>query len=154
VPQSLLRGTREGVLACWGAECLQVLADRYGPLDSVYARSRSLGLNRPEEDMSSAQLRFRKGTEGLVFLNGLGSQSEVWLEEWGCENHLVHRLDWRLEETAELAGCYREFCTLLAGGPMPAFQLDRRLEGLRWAEWFQQSARLDREIHADEVVHG
>lgn len=154
IPQDLLRGTREGVLSHWGAECLQLLADRCGALDSVYARSRSLGLNRPEEDVVAAQLRFRNGIEGLVALNGLGSQSGMELEEWGEDLYRIHRMNWRVWGDGHLEEYYREFKLLLTGIPAPASGVGLRLEGLRWAEWFQQSARLDREIHASEVVHG
>lgn len=156
IPQGLLRGTREGVLSHWGADCLQLLADHYGALDSVYARSRSLGLNRPEEDVVAAQLRFRNGIEGLVALNGLGSQSGVELEEWGEDKYRIYRMNWHVSGDEHLEEYYREFKCLLTetSTPVSVVRVGLRLEGLRWAEWFQQSARLDREIHASEVVHG
>lgn len=153
IPQDQLQGTREGVLIHWGAECLQLLADRHGALDSAYARSRSLGLNRPEEDVVTAQLRFKNGIEGLVSLNGLGAQSGVVLEEWGEGKDRICSMNWRVPEDGYLEP-YREFRGLLAEGLAPAIHVGQRLEGLKWAEWFQQSARLDREIYANEVVHG
>jgi predicted dehydrogenase len=154
VPQDQLQDRGEGILFFWGGECLQLLAERYGALDSAYARTRSLGINRPEEDVASAQLRFRNGIEGLVCLTGLAGRSGVELEEWREGGQLSFRCAWQSPGAAGLAGPYREFGRLLAEGVPPPCGLGSFLEGLRWAEWFGQSARLDREIHADEVVHG
>lgn len=154
IPRQLLHDTREGVLLHWGAELLQVMADRFGPLESVYARTRSLGINRPEEDLVSALLRFRNGVEGLAEFNGLGEGTGVELREWSAAGAGESRVSWGTLTAQLLEPHYREFKALLTSGQLPGTNLAARLEGFRWAEWLQQSARLDREIHAKEVVHG
>lgn len=154
VSQAALRGTREGLLAHWAAPCLQMLAGRYGQLDSVYARTRSLGLNRPEEDVANALLRFRNGVEGWVSFCGLGGQSGMELTEWGQEDEHHHCWEWAASGPALLTTVYQSFQAYLLGREALPAQMKVPAEGLRWAEWFQQSARLDREIFADEVVHG
>lgn len=154
IPKTLLRGTREGVLLHWGVECFKVLSECFGPLDSVYARSRSLGLNRPEEDVASALLRFRNGVEGMATLNGLGDEAGVELREWCERGDRILSFAWGEITAQRLEPQYADFKTLLAEGCTPANTLEGMLEGVKWAEWFQQSARLDREIHAEEVVHG
>ena len=155
IPRHLLEDTREGVLMHWGAALLQLLAERFGPLESVYARSRSLGLNRPEEDVASALLRFRNGVEGLVDFNGLAEGGGVELREWGIAGTGDFHAPWGAITAELLRPHYHEFGLLLTGAAEPVNKtLGAGLEGYRWAEWFQQSARLDREIHAREVVHG
>lgn len=153
VPQAALVG-RGGLLAEWGAYCLQILAQRHGRLDSVYARSRSLGLNRPEEDMVTAQLRFANGLEGEVSLVGLGEGSGVELEEWSRGGRESHCLAWSGAEGPGLRGVYEALAQSLASGMPRPPEFRPPLEGLRWAKWFEQSARLDREVFANEVVHG
>lgn len=153
VPQAALVG-RGGLLAEWGAYCLQILAQRHGRLDSVYARSRSLGLNRPEEDMVTAQLRFANGLEGEVSLVGLGDGSGVELEEWSRGGRESHSLAWFGTEAPGLRGVYEALSCSLASGTATPPEFRPPLEGLRWAKWFEQSARLDREVFANEVVHG
>ncbi len=153
VPRAALTGTRQGLLVFWGVALFQVLAERFGRLDSVYARTRSLGLNRPEEDVVSAQLRFANGVEGLVSLSGLGSESEMVLEEWSEGGARCLRFVWLEPGAAALGQAYADFAQVLRPGAEAPPPLRLPLEGLRWAEWFQQSARRDREIYANEVAH-
>ncbi|MCC7261536.1 MAG: hypothetical protein IT369_03335 [Candidatus Latescibacteria bacterium] len=154
LPQDLLRHGREGLLHHWGAFCLQLLAERHGRLDSVYARTRSLGLNRPEEDMVSAQLRFTNGVEGVVSLVALAADSEVILEEWGEGERQCHRLTWSSGDSDGPGQGYAALAACLEMGCPPPVWMHPPLEGVRWAEWLAQSARLDREVFANEVVHG
>ncbi len=150
LPQSWIKDTREGLLLFCGPAYFSLIHEYFGALDSVYARARSLGLNRPEEDVVVAQLRFRNGVEGSVHLNGLGGQGRVVLQIWGERAAREFAADLPLD----LRPQYRDFLAAIETGRAPALSGARLLESLKWVEWFRQAARFDREVFAHEVCLG
>ena len=69
--------TEQGVVAECGAPFGALLQHCFGPIDTVYARTRSLIANRPQEDVALVQLHFKDGTEGTLQINALGSRARV-----------------------------------------------------------------------------
>lgn len=147
IPQSWVKDAREGLLLGHGLAYWALIHEYFGALDSVYARARSLGLNRPQEDVAVAQLRFRNGVEGLVHLNGLGEQGRASLQIWGERG----RNEFAAELPFDLRPQYENFLAALNNGTAPVLSGGPLLEGMKWAGWFRQSARLDREVFAKEV---
>lgn len=154
IPQRWLRDTREGLLLFHGLGYFSLLSGCFGPLDSVYARTRSLGLNRPEEDAAVAQLRFRNGIEGVVQLNGLGARGRVGLQVWGERGEREFEAELPFLPDQGLRLQYEDFIEVIERGTCPAASGARLLDSMGWVEWFQQSARLDREVFASEVSIG
>jgi predicted dehydrogenase len=152
VAQARLRGTRDGVLARYGAPFLGLLVECLGPIDSIYARARSLGLNRPEEDLVVAQLRFRNGIEGLVRMNGLGDTDQVVLHLYGEGGQA--RASAPIEEVCVpgLRRQFEDFLDAVREGRQPRHDGRSAAAGFRWCGWIEQAARLDREVKCGEVV--
>ena len=149
-PRHCLKNEKEGVLLLHGLEYLSWIGRHLGPLDSVYARSRSLGLNRPVEDLAIAQLWFKSGLEGIVQINGLGEQEEVCLRLHGRCGTMKSNNGWG-ENLDGLRLQYEDFIECIAHGRKPAWSGEEALGGLYWAHWIHQAARLGRVIARPEV---
>lgn len=152
VPQHRLRGTREGVLLGYGIPCLSLLGSRFGAIDSIYARTRSLGLNRPEEDLAVAQFRYQDGLEGVFQLNGLGAEAQVCLRVYGQQGAAACAVPLEEDGGPGLRRQYADFAAALRLGRDPSYNGVQVLEGMRCLEWVQQAARLDREVFRNEVT--
>lgn len=145
-----LRNKKEGVLLLHGLEYLSFIGRHLGPLDSLYAHTRSLGLNRPAEDIAVAQLWFKNGLEGIVQINGLGEQNEVSLRVYGRHGTMKSNNGWG-ENLDGLRLQYEDFIECISHGRRPVWSGEKALEGLYWAHWIHQAARLGREIARPEV---
>lgn len=151
--ESLASG-REGVLLLQGVFAMVILTGRFGHLDSVYARTRSLGLNRAAEDIAVAQLRFQNGLEGTVQINGLESRSEMTLRIYGSDGADEIRSDLECTTGDGLRDQYESFMAAAEGGADPDFGSRELVQGLFMLEWLNQSARQDREVYRREVELG
>ena len=149
-PRQCLRNKKEGVLLLHGLEYLSLIGRHLGPLDSIYAHSRSLGLNRPAEDIAVAQLWFNSGLEGIVQINGLGEQDEVSLQVYGRHGTMNSNSGWR-ENLDGLRLQYEDFIECISHGRRPVWSGEEALEGLYLAHWIHQAARLGKEIARPEV---
>jgi len=152
IPRSGLAPRKEGVLLLCGVDFLGLMGEYFGPVDSVWARTRSWGWNRPAEDTVVAQFRFRDGKEGAIHINGLGERDQVWLRLYG-------RSGWKESSHTKAAGCWEawrfshlDFCQVVQAGKEPVWDGQKALKGFFFADWIQQSARLDREIFSNEVI--
>jgi predicted dehydrogenase len=144
----------EGVLLQQGVFAMVVLTGSFGHLDSVYARTRSLVLNRAAEDIAVAQLRFQNGLEGSVEINGLESGSEMALRMYGTDGATEIRKDLACTAEDALRVQYESFVTAAEGGPDPEFGSRELVQGLFLLGWLNQSARQDREVYRREVEPG
>ena len=150
-PKQWLGEEREGVLLLHGIKYLNLIRKCFGDIDSIYARTRSVGLNRLAEDVMVAQLRFKDGLEGVVVVNGLGDREGVGMELYGRTGTADWKGD-RLDTFPEgLRFQYRDFTRTLRHGGKPIFGGEEGVEGLFCVEWIQQSARQEREIFRKEV---
>ncbi|MFC1526718.1 Gfo/Idh/MocA family protein [Candidatus Latescibacterota bacterium] len=151
VPRGILAGRREGVLTLFGTPYLRLLTDGFGPLDSIYARSRSLCLNRPSADLAVAQLRFANGVEGLLEVNGLGDRSRVEFETHTTTGAILRSARPRELAANALRQAYGSLRVLLEEGTAaPSNQ--STLERIQFiVDWIEQSARLDAEVYRKDV---
>ncbi|MEW6754899.1 MAG: hypothetical protein AB1505_28540 [Candidatus Latescibacterota bacterium] len=148
-----LAARREGVLLRAGQDYLALVEAGCGPVDLVWAQSRSLLRNRPTEDLCVAYLKCQDGCEGLVRLHGLGALGQAQLDLFGVHGcrTVVSALD---EASAREAWhrAYQDFAGFLAGQGPPRWSGVQAAGGLRLMQWLQQSARLGREVRRPEVV--
>ena len=153
-PKQWLGEEREGVLLLHGIKYLNFVRGCFGDIDSIYAQTRSLGLNRMVEDVVVAQLRFKEGLEGVVSINGLGDRKGVEMALYGRTGATDFKAD-RLDAFPEgLRFQYQDFARTLRHGRKPIFGGEEGVEGLFCVEWIQQSARQEREIFRKEVKIG
>ena len=151
VPQDRLRDVSEGVLLSHGTGYLSLLLRCFGELDWVYGRTRSLGLNRPTEDVVVAQLRFRSGMEGLLQINGLERRGGADLEVYGVRGKREFRTEEPSSSREGLRSAHRDFVGALQHGRAPAFGGLEAAAANHLVDWIRQSARLEREVSAKEV---
>ena len=144
LPKQWLINEREGVLLLYGLPFIY-LSQILGEIDSIYARTRSLGLNRPTEDVVVAQLKFKHGLEGIFQLNGLGDKEEAVVNLYGSDGVVEVRLD-QLEVSEGFECYYEDFIRVVRYGKKPVWEGVDVVSSHYFLEWIQQSARLDREI--------
>ena len=146
--------TGDGVVLLHGQHALSVLTHRFGHLDSMYARTRTLKLNRPAEDIAVAQLRFSSGLEGTVQVNALGDRGAIRLALYGSGATIEHRADLRTASAHELARQYADFAAAADSKSTPEYGYRELVRGSFLSEWLHQSARQDREIYRRDVQVG
>jgi len=154
LPKQELATGKEGVLLLQGVFVMVWLTARFGPLDSVYARTRSVGLNRAAEDVAVAQLRFLNGLEGTVQITGLGSRSELSFHLYGSDGTAESGGIQQASSVAGLRVHYENFMAAADGKCDPQFGGRELAQGLFMVEWLGQSARQDREVYRSEVELG
>ncbi len=150
VPKRYLLDDKEGVLLRHGLDYLTLLGEHLGPLDSIYARTRSLGLNRPAEDIAVVQLWFKSGLEGTVQFNGLGEKDEVSFQLYGRQGTVKSENCWR-ENLEGLRLQYKDFVECILHGRRSVWSGEKALGGHFCAHWIHQAARLGKEIAKPEV---
>ena len=151
VPRGWLAPRSSGVILEYGSSVTALLQEIVGRIDTVHGRMRSLGINRPEEDVAVAHLEFTNGVEAILQIVGLGERSEVQIEIHGSSGSatLVEQLP--MESRSGLALAYQAFSRALAGEGSPVCD-GRVLKDTMFAvDWIQQSARLGRELSRGEV---
>ena len=154
VPRDRVAQSQNGVLLEYGTGMASLVESTFGRIDSVYGRTRSFALNRPQEDVAVAQLRFANGVEGLFQVNGLGEQSELRIEVHGSKGSARLVQQSPVESSSGLARLYANFADLLHRGRRPLYGGETMKKGLLAVEWIQQSARQDREVHRRELCLG
>ena len=154
IPKESLATEKEGVLLLQGVFAMDLLRARFGQLDSVYARTRSIGLNRSAEDIAVAQLRFLNGVEGTVQINGLGSRSAISFHLYGSDGAAELGEDQQRDSGDGLRSQYESFMAAADGRGEPEFGGRELVQGLFMVEWLNQSARKDREVYRGEVELG
>lgn len=154
VSREVAQSDHLGLLSLPGLDYLGMLEPSFGPLDAVWARTRSLLRPGPSEDWAIAALRFRDGTEAALRICGLGQGGRVSLELHGRVLTLSAAHAPPVEDGPELARLYDWFVDALddpqAQGP-PGYDL---ASAVRLHRWITQSARMNREVQRHEVVHG
>jgi predicted dehydrogenase len=151
--------TEQGVVAEFGAPFGVLLQHCFGPIDTVYARTRSLVANRPQEDIAIVQLRFKDGTEGTLQINALGSRARVCIAVYGSKGSAAFEVDLHQTDSIGLRKSYEE----LGQTPteIPSHHATERssratalVEGLFIADWIHQSARHNTEVPRREARLG
>ncbi len=147
IPRSWATSRGPGVLARPGLDYLGLLEPALGPLDSLWARSRSLLREGPNEDWALLAARCRDGTEAWLHLGALGEEAVVRLQLHGrCGTRIVDDA-LPADDGPELAAACGHFVSLLAQrDPPPRPWGHDCASALHLWAWAQQSARSDREI--------
>ena len=151
VPRAWLASAREGILLLHGYPFARVLAERFGPLDTVLARTRSLGRNRPAEDVSVAMLRFINGIEGVLQVDGLGSQAQVRMTIHGTTGSMCLRHELRTGLQRDLRSSYDDFASVLCDGSRPGHGIEELTHTMHALDWIRQSARQNAELYRGDV---
>ena len=156
-PRTWLAAGQQGVVLEYGAHLMSVMEDCLGPIDTITARTRSLVTNRPQEDVAVAQLRFRNGTEGLLQVNGLGTEAGVRAAVYGGAGSRTVETVLRETDAIALQRAYEELACLATtrgeSGPAAAPPSSARamVDGLFIVDWIHQSARHDTEVMRRDV---
>ena len=150
IPKRYLLYEKEGVLLRYGLDYLTLLDAYLGPVDSIYARTRSLGLNRPAEDIAVVQLWFKSGLEGTIQFNGLGERDEVCFELYGRQGTVKTGNRWG-ENLEGLRLQYMDFVECILHGRRSVWSGEKALGGHYCVHWIHQAARQRKEISKPEV---
>ena len=155
VPRDWLRPGQQGVVLEYGAPFLPLIQDCLGPIDTIYARTRSLVTNRPQEDVAVAQLRFKNGVEGILQINGLSTEASLRAAVYGASGSAAFEMDLRENDASALQPSYAELARLTSTptdpGDRAADSAVTLVESLFIVDWIHQSARHDTEVHRREV---
>lgn len=135
-----------GVVVEFGAPVAHLLSNCFGPIDTIYARTRSLVANRPQEDVAVAQLRFKDGIEGTLQINALGSRARVCVAVYGSADSVVIEMDLRKSNPEGLRAVYEGL------GQEVIARSSAFVEGMLIADWIHQSARHNREVPRREIT--
>ena len=151
VSRHRLEGGMGGVIEQCGIDLLLLVTRCFGPIDSVYARTRCLAANRPEEDVAAIQLKCKNGLEGIVEFNGLGDRDEVALQLYGHQKEQCLTGLTQVERAAGLRIQYEDFAAVVKEGKAPLCSGHDAFESMLLLEWIRKSARLNKEINRQEV---
>ena len=157
VPRAWLAVGQQGVVLEYGAPLVSVMQDCLGPIDTITARTRSLVTNRPQEDVAVVQLRFRNGIEGVLQVNGLGTEACVRAAVYGGAGSRAMEAVLRETDAIALQRAYEELAGLATTRPEsgPAAGLPSSatamVDGLFIVDWIHQSARHDTEVMRRDV---
>ena len=144
IPKKSIFNEREGALLLYGMPYLYFFQE-FGEVDSIRARTRSLGSNRPAEDIVIAQIKFKNGLEGLFYLNALGENEGVIINLYGSEGSFEFRGNEYISNEG-LECCYTDFIDVMRQGAEPFFGGTEIASSHYYLDWIQQAARLDKEI--------
>ena len=149
IPRNQLEGEAEGILHRYAAPYLALLG-RFGAVDTVLARARSLVANRPTEDVAVGFVRFSTGVEASVEFNGLGPANAVSAVLYGRRGHASFA-----QSDVDRASSIREqithFTSRIDDDDQALSDIEKIFRGHRLAGWMLQSARFDRELTKREV---
>lgn len=146
-----LRNESEGILLRHAVPFLALLGI-FGDVDAVYARTRSLSLNRPTEDIAIALMRFANGLEVSVQFNGLGIHHRLKADFYGRRGGVSFELKAPDRSTSFLRQI-EHFASSISGNASGDFREgEGRTFGHFLACWMIQSARFDRELNR-KVIH-
>ncbi len=150
LPQKWTENEREGVVLLHGFNYICLILEYFGEIDSIFARSQSLGFNRPVEDVMVAQLRFKDGLEAVFQVNGLGEQEEAIIQLYGSHGSVEFKQN-QLKSSEGLEAQYRDFGDVIRFGQAPIFGGDEAVSAHFFHDWIQQSARHNREVLRKDV---
>ena len=153
VPRRWLAPRSAGVMLEYGSSTAVLLQEIIGRLDTAHGRTRSFGVNRPEEDVAVANLGFVNGVEGILQVCGLGERSELEIEIHGSAGSATFLQQLPIQSRDGLARIYEGFSRALRG-ERPTLDAQVLQDSLFIVDWIQQSARLGREISRKEVKLG
>ena len=147
VPRAWIGPGQDGVVLEYGAPFATLLQDCLGPIDTIYARTRSLVTNRPQEDVGVVQLRFKNGVEGTLKINGLGAAATVRVAVYGKDRSTGFEVDLRRADAIGLRCSYEEVGAAARGHfPGQAHAANTLTERLFLVDWIHQSARNNTEV--------
>jgi len=147
VARAWLAGERQGVVLLGALDYL-ALIDRFcGPIDSVWARTRSLARNCAAEDMALVYLQCQDGREGFIHIDGMADADRVCLSLRGRlrSEQVVH--DIARDGVQAWQAAYRRFAS--CQDEKEADLIDR---GYRLMNWIHQAARGERTVYRKEVI--
>lgn len=157
VPKGWVSPGQRGVVLEYGAPFAHLLEDCFGPIDTIYARTRSLVTNRPQEDVAVVQLRFRNGVEGILQVNALGSHaSTVRIAAYGTDGSSTFEVDLLKSDASGLRSSYEELGRATAAIEQGALAPSSTVlfEGLFIVDWIHQSARHNIEVTRRDARRG
>ena len=149
IPSAALLHEREGALLLYALPYLYFF-HLFGEVDTIKAQTRSLGNNRPTENIAIVQIKFKNGLEGHFYLNGLGEREGVLINLHGSKGSIELRSD-EYSSPEVLKSYYNEFAELAQRGGEPLFGGEEIASGQYYLDWLQKAARLDKEILRDEA---
>ena len=144
IPRASFLNEQEGALLLYGMPYLYFFQE-FGVVDSIRARTRSLGYNRPTEDIAIAQIKFKNGLEGLFYLNGLGENEGLKINLYGSNGSIKFSGDKYIPPKG-LESYYSDFVGVVQHGGEPFFGGAEITSSHYYLDWIQQAARLDKEI--------
>ena len=144
MPKKFIRKEREGALLLFGMPYLYFLQE-FGKVDSIRARTRSLGSNRPAEDIVLAQINYKNGLEGFFYLNALGENEGVIINLYGSKGSFEFSGDEFISNEG-LESYYTDFIDVVQHGAEPFFGGIEIASSHYYLDWIHQAARLDKEI--------
>ncbi len=159
IPRDWTRCTaQQGVVAEFAAPFAVLLQHCFGPIDTIYSRTRSLVANRPQEDIAVVQLRFKDATEGTLQINALGSRARVCIAVYGSKGSAAFEVDLHQSDAIGLRESYEELGQAITETPSQAAERSSGattfVEGLFVADWIHQSARHNTEVPRGEARLG
>lgn len=149
IPRIQVGADAEGILLRHAVPYLALLS-RFGTIDTVLARARSLVANRPTEDMAVGFLRFSTGVEASVEFNGLGATNAVSAELYGRLGHASFSHN-SVSSSNSIREQIADFASRIDDDVQASSDMEEISRGHRLAGWMLQSARLDRELNNREV---
>lgn len=152
MPRELLRARPEGALLTAAVGYLSLLCTVVGPIDSVWAETRSLVRLRPPEDTATAYLRAKNGTEGVVHVGALGPWHRARLQACGPDGAVEWIDQLSTAASAAWTGKYT-FLVGHAGNSDDAKLVQEMVQGHRLVNWVRRAARARRELYWKEVEH-
>jgi predicted dehydrogenase len=149
IPRSKLEEDAEGILLRHGVPYLALLG-RFGSVDAVLGRARSLVANRPTEDVAVGFLRFSTGIEATVEFNGLGSTECATADFYGRLGHTSFAQK-PADRPCSLLERIADFTSRIDDDRQASSDVDAIYRGHQLAAWMLKSARFDRELSKREV---
>ena len=139
----------EGILLRHAVPYLSLFR-RFGSIDSIFARARSMGANRPTEDIAFGSFRFTNGLETTVEFNGLGVSKNVRMELYGRRGQMSCHLE-HFDESRSLQDQISSFASISQKDYANTSEAKGVSHGHHLAGWMLQSARFERELNKREV---
>ncbi|MEE2658034.1 MAG: hypothetical protein VX733_05970 [Candidatus Latescibacterota bacterium] len=155
VPRQWLGRRDAGVLsthALWIHTLLEKLAG--SRIDWLIARTRSLAVARPTEDLATVQLAFENGAEGMLEVNGLGGEARLRILAQGDAGEFICEEDLRPAYAEGLCFQMDSFAAALTGTLRTTSlrpDLSQISRGMRFVDWVRHSARLEKGLYWHEM---
>jgi hypothetical protein len=140
-----------GVLVQAAVGYLGRLAPLHGPLESVWAETRSLLWDRPAEDVAVAYLRAMDGCEGVLTASALGLCSQATLRLHG-RHRSVELIDSAVIDSASAwQSAYAKLSGAIPEAPALPLTAGQAEAGMALTQWITRAARARRPLHHREA---